>query len=230
LATAAGEAKMMRELASGLVPIPFGVAVLVTAVFSSTPGPSPNIQSIEDAVPAKTTVIDFPLRPIDAPKLELALPQSVSLQDQPAGVPDQPAVLASVPDQPATLASVPDQPAILSDQPAILASVRDQPASVPDQPAILSGQLASVRDRPASAPDQPASVPNQLASVQDKSASVSNPPPPKLAEIVPLPKPRPPSVPLSRPRRQTERPQAQVERQSFFDFFTGRFHAREQVE
>src|SRR5450755_2905432 len=159
---------MMRELASGLVPIPFGVAVLVTAVFSSTPGPSPNIQSIEDAVPAKTTVIDFPLRPIDAPKLELALPQSVSLQDQPAGVPDQPAV------------------------------------------------LASVRDRPASAPDQPASVPNQLASVQDKSASVSNPPPPKLAEIVPLPKPRPPSVPLSRPRRQTERPQAQVERQSFF--------------
>jgi hypothetical protein len=158
---------MMRELASGVVPIPFGVAVLVTAVFSSG-GPSLNIQSIEDVVPAKTTVSDFPLRPIDAPKLELALPP---------GVPDQ-------------LASVPDQPAILSDQPAILASVQDQPASVPDQ----------------------------LASVRDKSASVPNPPAPKLAEIVPLPKPRPPSVPLSRPRRQTERPQAQVEPQGFFDW------------
>jgi hypothetical protein len=103
---------MMRELASGVVPILFGVAVLVTVVFSSTPGPSPNIQSLEDAVPAKTTMLDFPLRPVDAPKLELALSQPASVEDQPI-LPDQPAIL---PDQ---LANAPDQPAIF-DQPAIL--------------------------------------------------------------------------------------------------------------
>jgi hypothetical protein len=190
LASAAGDGKMMRKLASGVVPIPFGVAVFVTAVFSGTTGPSLNIQGLEDVVPAKTTVRDFPLRPIDAPKVELALSPAASVQDQPM-----------LPDQPAILANAPDQPAILPEQPAILASVQDRPAILPDQLARVQGQPARVRDEPASVP---------------------NPPPPQMAEIVPLPPPRPPSVPLSRPRHQSERRQAQVEPQSFFDFFTNR--------
>jgi hypothetical protein len=173
LASAAGDGKMMRKLASGVVPLPFGVAVFVTAVFSGTTGPSVNIQGVEDVVPAKTTVRDFPLRPIDAPQVELALSPAASLQDQPM---------------------LPDQPAIL--------------ANAPDRPAILPDHLARVQDQPA--------------RVRDEQASVPNTPPPQMAEIVPLPPPRPPSVPLSRPRHQSERRQAQVEPQSFFDFFTNR--------
>jgi hypothetical protein len=222
---------MMRELASGVVPILFGLAVLVTVVFSSTPGPSPNIQGLEDAVPAKTTMLDFPLRPVDAPKLELALSQPASVEDQPI-LPDQPAILPDQPaifDQPAILANPPDLPAIIAsvqDQPAILpaqlASVRDQPTSVPDQLAGVQDQPASVPDQLAGVQDQPAILPDQLASVRDQPASVPNPPPREMAEIVPLPRPRPPSVPLSRPHRQSERRQAQVEPQSFSNFFTDR--------
>jgi hypothetical protein len=138
----------MRKLALGavqrswvvqLVPIPFGVAVFVTAVFSSIPGPSPNIQSLEDAVTAKTSVSDFPLRPIDAPKREPALSQPANAQDQPVILPDQPAIPASAL----------DRPAFLSDRVAILLK---QPASVPDPPPEMAEIVPLPPTRPRSVP------------------------------------------------------------------------------